>query len=362
MSLEVALRHRFDGFDLDMAFEAPPGLTALFGHSGAGKTTVVNAVAGLLTPDTGRIAVNGETLLDTGQRVNLPAHRRRIGYVFQDGRLFPHLSVRRNLLYGHWFAREKPPEARFDQITHLLGIRTLLDRRTGALSGGEKQRVAIGRAILANPRLLLMDEPLAALDEARKDDILPYIESLRDATALPILYVSHAIGEIARLADTVVVLDAGRVVRVGPASEVLSDPDAAGAFGARGAGALLRARVVAHDDADSLTELAVSAGRLFVPKIEARPGDTVRLRVEAGDITLSRDPPAGLSALNILPATVAAVREEDGPGALVALLAGEDRLLARITRRSVRALGLAPGVSCHAVLKTTRVTRSDVGH
>lgn len=358
MSLEVSLRHRFGGFDLDVAFEAPPGVTALFGRSGAGKTTVVNAVAGLLTPDSGRIAVNGETLLDTERRVNLPAHRRRIGYVFQDGRLFPHLSVRRNLLYGHWFAREKPPRERFDQIAGLLGIDALLDRRTGALSGGEKQRVAIGRAILANPRLLLMDEPLAALDAARKDDILPYIERLRDETGLPILYVSHAVGEIARLADTVVVLDAGRVVRAGPAAEVLADPDT---FGAREAGALIHARVVAHDDADGLTELSVSAGRLVVPRLQARPGDSVRLRVEAGDITLSRERPQGLSALNILPATVSSVHEESGPGAIVALSAGEDRLLARVTRRSVRMLGLAPGVSCHAILKTTRVARSDVG-
>jgi molybdate transport system ATP-binding protein len=362
MSLVVALRHRFGGFDLDVSFEAPAGVTALFGRSGAGKTTVVNAVAGLLSPDEGHIAVNGETLLDTARGIDLPAHRRRIGYVFQDGRLFPHLTVRRNLLYGHWFAAEKPPAARFSQITGLLGIDHLLERRTGALSGGEKQRVAIGRAILANPRLLLMDEPLAALDAARKSDILPYIERLRDETGLPILYVSHAVGEIARLADTVVVLDEGRVTLCGPADTVFSDPVAAPAFGAPEAGALLRARVAAHDPDDALTELEVSAGRIFVPLLDTPVGGTVRVRVGAGDVTLAREAPEGLSALNILPATVVEMRPEDGPGELVSLRSGDDRLLARVTRRSIRSLGLAPGVSCHAILKTTRVTRDDVGH
>jgi molybdate transport system ATP-binding protein len=198
MSLSVRLCHRFGGFDLDLAFDAPGGVTALFGRSGAGKTTVINAVAGLLRPDAGRIVAAGRVLLDTGAGVNLPAHRRRIGYVFQDARLFPHLTVRQNLLYGRWFGGRRDGPG-LDRIVALLGIGGLLPRRPATLSGGEKARVAIGRAILSNPDLLALDEPLAALDEARRAEILPYLERLRDDLGLPMLYVSHALAEVARL-------------------------------------------------------------------------------------------------------------------------------------------------------------------
>ncbi|WP_333818150.1 molybdenum ABC transporter ATP-binding protein, partial [Tabrizicola sp.] len=178
MTLSVSLGHRFGGFSLDVDFEAPSGVTALFGRSGSGKSTVVNAVAGLLRPDRGRIVIDGTIVLDTAAGIALPPHRRRMGYVFQDGRLFPHLTVRQNLLYGRWFA-PRTAGVELPRIVDLLGIGALLERRPGGLSGGEKQRVAIGRAILSNPRLLLMDEPLAALDEARKAEILPYLERLR---------------------------------------------------------------------------------------------------------------------------------------------------------------------------------------
>jgi molybdate transport system ATP-binding protein len=359
MTLSVDLEHRFAGFTLKVAFEAPPGVTALFGRSGSGKTTLVNAVAGLLRPDRGRIALGPEVLTDTATGVMLPPHRRRLGYVFQDGRLFPHLTVRQNLLYGRWFAAVEQG-ANLDRVVELLGIAPLLGRRPGALSGGEKQRVAIGRAILANPRLLLMDEPLAALDEARKAEILPYLERLRDDLALPILYVSHSMAEVARLATTVVVLEAGRVQAAGPAGDVLSDTATAPSLGLREAGAILTARLVCHDD-DGLSHLETSAGPIWLPRVAAPLGTQVRLRILAQDVMLALEPPKGLSALNILPVTVSDIHIGDGPGAMVGLTLGPDRVIARITRRSVLALGLAPGVRAHAVIKAVSVARENLG-
>ena len=360
MSLTVSLQHRLPGFALDVAFAAPPGVTALFGRSGAGKTTVVNAVAGLLRPDRGRIAVNGWELFDTDAGRWLPPHRRRVGYVFQEGRLFPHLSVRQNLRYGRWFAGRPRDGAEFDHVVGLLGLGALLARRPGALSGGEKQRVAIGRALLARPRLLLMDEPLAALDEARRAEILPYLERLRDETRTPILYVSHSAAEVARLATTVVALEAGRVVRAGPAAEVLSDPAAVPALGVREAGSVLTGRVMRHHP-DGLTEIGVSAGALLLPRLRARPGAQVRIRIEAQDVILSRTRPEGLSALNILPARVSAVHRGEGPGVAVQLRAGRDLILSRITRRSADALGIAPGIDCFAIMKSVAVAQGDIG-
>jgi len=360
MTLSVALKHAFAGFTLDVAFEAPAGVTALFGRSGSGKTTVINTVAGLLTPDRGRISVEDQVLLDTATRQNLPPHRRRLGYVFQESRLFPHLSVRQNLLYGRWFAPPGDGVAP-DRVVEMLGIGPLLSRRPGALSGGEKQRVAIGRALLARPRLLLMDEPLAALDDARKAEILPYLERLRDQTDVPILYVSHAMAEVARLATTLVVLEAGRVLRAGAATAILSDPVAAPQVGLREAGAVIPARIAAQEE-DGLTRLDTSAGPLLLPRINAAPATALRIRIHAQDVILSRDRPTGLSALNILPAVVTEIRLGEGPGALVQLRAGDDLLLARITRRSAQVLGLSVGTACFAILKSVAVAQEDIGH
>ena len=359
MSLSVALRHAFTSFSLDLAFDAPAGLTVLFGHSGSGKTTVINAVAGLLQPDSGRIAVDDLVLLDTERNLSLPVHRRRIGYVFQEGRLFPHLSVRQNLLFGRWFA-PRGPGADFDRVVSMLGIAPLLGRRPGALSGGEKQRVAIGRALLSKPSLLLMDEPLAALDDERKDEILPYLERLRDETAVPILYVSHSVAEVARLATTLVVLEAGRIQRAGPASAVLSDPGSVPSLGIREAGSVLPAFLVAQE-ADGLTRLESSAGPILLPRIEAAIGTLLRIRIPAHEVILSRHRPVGLSALNILPGIVTAVRLGEGPGAVVQLRVGTDLILSRLTRRSAEALALVPGVEVFAILKSVAVAQGDVG-
>ncbi len=359
MSLSVDISHRLGELQLDIAFQAPGGITALFGRSGTGKTTVINAVAGLLQPDSGRIELSGEILFDSASKLSLPVHKRRLGYVFQDGRLFPHLSVRQNLTYGQRFARDTEG-ASLEEVCDLLGIADLLDRRPGGLSGGEKQRVAIGRALLSRPRMLLMDEPLAALDSARKAEILPFLERLRDQTDIPMLYVSHSVAEVARLATTVVVLEGGQVARSGRAETVLSDPDMVRQIGVREAGAVLPATILRHHD-DGLTELSVSGGRLFLPQMETAPGTVTRVRILAQDVILSRDVPVGLSALNILPADIIALREGSGPGVIVQMKSGEDRLLARITRRSADAMQLAPGDRIHAVVKSVSIARTDVG-
>ncbi len=362
MSLEVAVRRDFDGFRLDATFAVPPGLTALFGPSGSGKTSIVNAIAGLLAPDIGRIVLDGVVLLDTTAGVEVPASRRRVGYVFQEGRLFPHLTVRQNLLFGRWFAREPADPAEVDRVVGLLGIGALLGRRPARLSGGEKQRVAIGRALLASPRLLLMDEPLAALDVARKEEILPYVERLRDEARVPILYVSHAVPEVVRLATTVVALAEGRVVRSGPAAAVLSDPAIFPAAEQDEAGVILTARLIGHDPADGLSELALAGARLFVARVEAPFGARLRVRIRARDVMIALARPEAISALNVLPVTFEGVLRSRGALAEVALALGPDeRLIARITRRSLAALALAPGVACFALVKSVAVGRQDLG-
>lgn len=360
--LEVTLKHRFSGTNLDVQFSAPPGLTVLYGASGSGKTTVVNAVAGLLRPEQGRIVLGGEVLGDTSRNHWSPPHKRGLGYVFQEARLFPHLTVRQNLAFGAWFARNRPAPkgvARFDQVVEMLGIGPLLTRRPATLSGGEKQRVAIGRALLARPRMLLADEPLAALDQARKSEILPYFERLRDEVALPILYVCHAPEELARLATTVVALDQGRVVKTGPTEELLADPSFT-PQGPRAVGALLRANVAAHHD-DGLTELDAGGVPLFVPRISQPTGQRLRLRIAAQDVILARDLPRDMSALNVLPGVVDELRIGDGPGAIVALTTPAGKLLARITRRSAEAMRLAPGQPMNAIVKTVAIAPEDVG-
>jgi molybdate transport system ATP-binding protein len=347
-------------FSLDVAFTAGPGLTALFGRSGSGKTTVIDLVAGLARPDRGRIAVSGETLLDRERGIAVPAHRRRIGVVFQQARLLPHLSVRRNLGYGRAFARSRSDGIAFDGVVDLLGIGHLLDRRPAGLSGGEAQRVAIGRALLSRPRLLLMDEPLAALDEARKAEILPYIERLRDEAGLPIVYVSHAVSEVARLARTVVVLEAGRVAAVGTADAVLRRADLLAAQGGE-AGALLDMVVGETDPETGLTRLSGRAGRLSVPRLTRSPGTAVRIRVPARDVLLATQPPLGLSARNLFEGHVVSIHALGEAASMVEIDCNGALLAARLTRASVRDLALAPGRAVYAVVKSVAFDPQGVG-
>jgi len=352
MSLEVDIEHGRGDFRLGARFVAAPGLTALFGRSGSGKTTLVDIVGGLVRPERGKVAVDGQVLVDTERGVFVPRHHRRIGYVFQDSRLFPHLSVRRNLLYGRWFNRGSGNPGDLDSVVQLLGIGHLLERRPASLSGGEKQRVAIGRALLAHPRLLLMDEPLASLDEARRGEILPYIERLRDEAGVPILYVSHSVAEVARLATTVVILTDGKVTTVGPVADVLALADSGDA------GSVLDATVLRHDDAFTLTVLGSAAGELQVPRLNAPPGTPVRAYIRARDVMLSLRPPEDISALNVLAGRVAQVSPHGASQADVRLDCNGAALTARLTAKSVQRLALAPGKPVHAVVKSVSFERS----
>ncbi len=357
MTLAVEIQHQLGDFALDVSFQAPRGLTVLFGESGAGKSSIINAVAGLLRPDAGRIELNDRVLLDTSRGQSLPVRKRRIGYIFQDDRLFPHMTVRQNILYGRRFASSSAAPADLQRIIAMLGIGPLLARRPAGLSGGEKQRVAIARALLCGPELILADEPLAALDDARKAEILPYFERLRDELQIPMLYVSHSLAEVARLATTVVTLSAGRVGQVGPAAQILCDPHIA--LGLRDGGAILSGQLCAHHS-DGLSELTTAGGALFIPRNAAAPGTRLRVRIEAQDVILSRERPIGLSAMNILHGTITAITSRDGSDAMVVLRMGEESLLARVTCRSVALLGLRVGDRCHAVMKSVALAPNDI--
>src|SRR5580704_5102093 len=324
----------------------------------SGKTSVINAIAGLLRPRRGRIAMDGSVPLDTERAICVPTHRRRVGCVFQEGRLFPHLTVRQNLLFGRWFAPARERRVtNLDDVVDLLGIAALLDRRPGRLSGGEKQRVAIGRALLASPRLLLMDEPLASLDARRKDEILPYLERLRDEARVPIVYVSHSIAEVTRLATTIVLISAGQVHAAGPVQEVMGRAELYPLAGRFEAGAVLSMRITAHDPRWSLSQLTGDFGRLTVPRLDAPVGAALRVRIRARDVILAVTRPTDISALNVLAAEVERLVPVEEGALEVQLRLGGERLLARVTKRSGEALGLAAGREVFAVIKTVAIDR-----
>jgi molybdate transport system ATP-binding protein len=357
MTLAVDIGHRLGAFLLDVQFKTGSGLVALFGRSGSGKTSIINIIAGLVRPERGRITIDATALVDTEGGLFVPRHRRRVGYVFQEGRLFPHLTVRQNLLYGRWFAPQTKRGDDLDRVVNLLGIAGLLDRRPGRLSGGEKQRVAIGRALLADPRVLLMDEPLASLDEERKGEILPYIERLRDQSKIPIIYVSHSMAEVARLATTVVLMSEGKVAAVGPTPEIMQRLDLFALTDRVEAGAVIEATVERHDETFGLTELASRAGRWKLHRLNAPVGARLRLRVRARDVMLAKSAPADLSALNVLPGIVADIGPHDGPIVEIRLDCSGEALIARLTRYSVERLGLVSGTPVFALVKSVALDR-----
>ena len=350
--LEVAISRRQGEFSLEASFSVPlPAVTALFGRSGSGKTTLVNVLAGLLAPDSGRICLGDEVLTDTATRISVPAEQRRMGYVFQEARLFPHLSVAGNLRYGERRARRAPRVIGFDEVVALLALEPLLARRPRHLSGGERQRVALGRALLSQPRLLLLDEPLSSLDAARREEVLPYLVRLRDRLAIPMVYVSHDIDEVLRLATHVVVLEAGRVVAAGGVEPMSTEPALQAIVGPELVGAVLEGTVLrSHPDRGS-TEIGVGSGILQVSLSDVAVGARVRLQLLARDVILATHPVAGLSVRNALPGTVSRIDDDTYGAVLVRVDVGGPTVLARITPDACRALALVPGGPVWALVK-----------
>jgi molybdate transport system ATP-binding protein len=343
-------------FQLNAAFEvATPGVIALFGRSGCGKTTLVNLLAGLLRAKRGRIALDGETWFDSTRGIEVPAEQRRVGYVFQDARLFPHYSVRGNLLYGS--PRDARPAGReLDDVVGLLGLAPLLGRRPGSLSGGEKQRVAVGRALLSKPRLLLLDEPLASLDAARRDEVLPYLERLRDHYAIPMVLVSHQFEEVLRLATQLVVLDAGRVIATGDLGAVSLAPALRDIVGPEAVGAVLEGNVTHADAGEDLATVAI--GTQNSVKVSARglaTGQRVRLQLLARDLILALGEPQGISVRNHLRGVVRAITP-DGGADLVEVDIGGATLLSRVTTAATRELALVPGMALWVLVKSVSVS------
>ncbi|MBP5997200.1 MAG: molybdenum ABC transporter ATP-binding protein [Azonexus sp.] len=353
MSGEIRAGFRVDrgDFVLDVDLTLPGrGVTALFGHSGSGKTTLLRAMAGLERAPAGRFAIGDEVWQDESRGCFVPPHRRALGVVFQEASLFPHLSVRGNMEFGQKRASTATGGFALPEIAELLGITHLLERAPGQLSGGERQRVAIARALLAAPRILLMDEPLAALDLKRKLEILPYLERLHGELSIPIIYVSHAPDEVARLADHLVLLDQGRVVASGPLNAVLSRIDLPAAF-ADDAGVVIEAAIAAHE-ADDLTRLEFAGGRILVSQRHEPVGTRLRCRIHARDVSLALAPPLQTSILNSVAATVVELAPTNTPGhVLVRLDVAGTPLLARITRRSADRLAIGPGLALHAQIK-----------
>ncbi len=354
-ALVARFRHDYPGFSLEVDVRLPPrGVTALYGPSGSGKTTLLRFIAGLEKVAGGYLSLGDAVWQDAN--IFVPTHARPLGYVFQDARLFPHLDVRQNLEYG--LRRIPAPSRRvsLDGIIDLLGIGPLMERKPERLSGGERQRVAIARALVVSPSLLLLDEPLASLDQARKQEVLPYLERLHDALEIPVLYVSHAIDEVTRLADHLLLLDAGRVVAQGSPTDLMTRVDLPLVRGDE-TGALIDATVASHDDEYQLTEVAFPGGRLSLPRQAAAVGQRVRVRILARDVSLTLAAQTGTSIINILPARVTSITEASPSNSVIGIDLGGTAILSRVTRRSVDTLGLKPGLAVHAQIKGVAILK-----
>jgi molybdate transport system ATP-binding protein len=356
VSIEVEFRHTLGTFALDVAFTVSrPGITALFGPSGGGKTTTVNVLAGLLKPREGRVILGDRIVLDTEKRVFVQPRERRIGYVFQDARLFPHMNVGENLRFGWRRSKTPADKEMFAHVLDLLNLESLLTRRPSKLSGGERGRVALGRALLSDPVLLLLDEPLAALDAARRDEILPYLERLHREAGLPMIYVTHSADELTRLADEVVVLNAGRVTRQAGIFDILCDLEFDTLTGIAGYGAVIETRISEQRRELGLTVLAFQGGELVVPRIDGKIGSVLRIRARAEDILLAREAPALISANNVLPVKVSGIRLTGDAQADVQLICGSAKLIARITQASLARLAIANGMELFAIVKSVTI-------
>ena len=343
--LSVDVVKRRGDFTLRVAFAAPtPGIVALFGRSGCGKTTLVDIIAGLLQPDEGRVRLGDLELA-------APPERRRIGYVFQDARLFPHYNVAGNLKYGRKRAGADSGSNRFDEVVSLLGLAPLLDRKPNQLSGGERQRVALGRALLCQPRLLLLDEPVASLDAARREEVMPYLEKLRDSLSIPMVYVSHQLDEVLRLATHVVLLDAGSVIAQGSPVQISLDPQLGSIVGRESIGAVLEGKIASFDSRSRLAELQVGRGRLSISVNHARVGGSVRVQLLARDIILSSEIPRSLSVRNIIEGRIEEIADDGSDAKLIRVDIGGAVVLARVTSNAVEELGLRPGMTIWVLVK-----------
>jgi molybdate transport system ATP-binding protein len=351
--LRLSVIKRRESFKLRAQLEAPtPGVVALFGRSGCGKTTLVNIISGLLQADEGRVELDGVVLTDTRQRIRIPVERRRIGYVFQDARLFPHLGVLANLRYG---LRRAPRESRsigLDDVLALLGLEPLLARRPHQLSGGERQRVALGRALLSQPRLLLLDEPLAALDAARREEVLPYLERLRDELSIPMVFVSHQLEEVLRLATHVALMEAGEIVAAGTLSDISLRPELRTIVGSEAVGAVLDG-TVAHVDAEQgMADVRLGSGVLHVSLQDTSVGARMRVQLLARDIILATESPRGLSVRNALQGVIAEIADDVGNAVLVKVDIGAGAsVLSRVTRHAMQDLALRPGMDVWVLVK-----------
>jgi molybdate transport system ATP-binding protein len=350
--LRVAAAKRRGNFSLNVEFElAERGVVALFGRSGCGKSTLVNIIAGLLDPDSGRIELDDAVLLDTREGVKVPPERRGIGYVFQDARLFPHLSVAANLRYAQKRAKGVP-YVTLEAVIQLLDLGFLVNRRTHQLSGGERQRVAIGRALLAQPRFLLLDEPLAALDGARREEVLPYLETLRDRLAIPMVYVTHDFAEVLRLATHIVLMEAGHVVAQGAVGDMSLNPQLRALIGPDEVGAIIDGVVVAIDAPNNLARVRVGNGELNVQATGLTVGTALRVQLLARDIIISTEMPRHLSVRNSIEGIVTHVQSDDADTDLITLDIGGKYLMARITRGATTELHLEPGSTAWALVKS----------
>ncbi len=348
--LTVNARKKLAAFQWRGELELNFGVTALFGPSGAGKTSLVNMIAGLMAPDEGEITIGETCVFSSARGVNLPPERRSVGVVFQDGRLFPHLSARGNLTYGRRRGALAPPG--LNEVVERLELGPLLERRPRTLSGGEQQRVAIGRALLTGPEALLLDEPLAGLDRARRDEVLKMLAGLGRDGRQALLYVTHRMEEVLRLADCLALIERGAIKAVGTPQELLGKPELQSLTGRRSAGALLLCRMERANDGDGLSRLSCGAGHsLLLPRLDAANGDNVVLQVGADDVTLALEPPQRSSALNVMRGVVERVLEEDETFSNVVVDVGQQALWARVTRRSMRELKLAPGRPVYATIK-----------